>query len=249
MKRNVLKPFFFVAVLVMAVSLACGIDFGTGTEAPEPIVQPSPQTQPTTPPQPTAVPQSARFFKENFDGNADNWKPFVTSGELGQLNLSVKSGYYAFDFSALQVWGYAIYTPEVYADVRIEAVVENRGNNNNNVTLVCRYSETDGWYEASIANNGLWWLYYGKWDNNHKTASYSRIYNGGSNDIRQGKDINTYTLTCQGRTLSLMINGIEIHKVDDNKYVLRDGNVGIGVSSFNTLPIKVEFDSVEISEP
>lgn len=253
MNRNVLKPFFFVAVLVLVVGLACGIDFGTEQPAPGPVIQPSPQTlpqtQPTTPPQPTAVPQSTRFFKENFDGNADNWKPFVTSGELSQLTVGVKGGYYSFDFSALQVWGYAIYTPEVYSDVRIEAVAENRGKNNNNVTLVCRYNEADGWYEASIANNGLWWLYYGKWDNNHKTASYSRIYNGGSNDIRQGQDINTYTLICQGRTLTLMINGIEIHKVDDNKYVLREGNVGIGVSSFNTLPIKVEFDSVEISEP
>jgi hypothetical protein len=50
MKRNVLKPFLFVTLLVLAVSLACSINFGTNTEVPAP----QPITQPTSVPiQPT----------------------------------------------------------------------------------------------------------------------------------------------------------------------------------------------------
>lgn len=265
MKHNVFKPFLFVALLVLAVGLACGIDFGTKTPepGPQPIIQPTQQTSPIQQPTqqqlqqptevlptvaPSPVPQN-RFFKETFDGNADNWSPFVTKGKLGQANLSVNGGYYVFDLPEAQVWSYSIYTPEIYTDVRIDVVAENRGYNNNNVSIVCRYNEKDGWYEASIANNGLYWIYYGKWDNNHETASYDLIYSGGSNDIHQGKQTNTYTFICKGRTLTLGINGIEAETVDDNKHALRDGNIGIGVSSFNTIPIRVDIDSVELTEP
>jgi hypothetical protein len=261
MNRNVFKPFLFVALLVLTVGLACGIDFG-GTKTaepgpPQPVIQPtpisqdqqpSPQVEPPTQAPPTVAPQS-KFFTDNFDSNADNWSPFVTKGMLSQADLSVSGGYYIFDLPEAQVWTYSLYTPEVYSDVRIDVVAENRGFNNNNVSLVCRYSEKEGWYEASIANNGLYWLYYGKWDNNGKTASYALIYSGGSNDIKQGKAVNTYTLICQGRTLILGINGIQSEKVDDNKFVLREGNIGLGVSSFNTIPIRVDFDSIKISEP
>jgi hypothetical protein len=50
------------------------------------------------------------------------------------------------------------YDPYVYEDVRIDARVINRGVNNNNVSLVCRYTDS-GWYEFNIANNGLYWIY------------------------------------------------------------------------------------------
>ena len=259
MKHNVLKPFLFVALLVLAVGLACGIDFGNETQAPAPqpiipVTEPPVQPQPIVPAEPTAVPPTvapevSRFFKENFDTNVDNWSPFVTNGLLGQANLSVDGGYYVFDLPEMQVWAYSIYTPEIYSDVRIDLVAENRGFNNNNVTLVCRYDKEDGWYEASIANNGLYWIYYGKWDNNGTTASYKLIYSGGSNDIRQGKQVNTYSFICKGHTLILGINGIEAEEVLDNVHNLREGNIGVGVSSFDTIPIRVDFDSVEISEP
>jgi len=263
MKRKVLNPFLFVALLVLAVGLACGIDFGTKTpEPPQPIIQPtSAPIQPTSAPlqptapieQPTQIPPTAitqsRFFTENFDTNVDNWSPFVTKGQLGQANLSLDGGYYVFNLPEMQVWAYSIYTPEVYSDVRIDLVAENRGFNNNNVTLVCRYDKEDGWYEASIANNGLYWIYYGKWDRGGTTASYALILNGGSYDIKTGKQTNTYAFICQGRTLTLGINGVEADSVEDNKHVLRDGNVGIGVSSFTVIPIRVDFDSVQISEP
>ena len=257
MRRNVFTPFIFVTILVLMVGLACAVNLSNPTEAPAPVVQPSPQpqgvpqqpsgSQPTAIP-PTPIPQS-RFFKEDFNASMSNWSTFVTRGELNQLNASVNNGYYVFELLATQVWGYSLYTPEKYADVRLDVVADNRGVNDNNVTLVCRYSETEGWYEVSIANNGKYWINYGKWDKNHTTASYAVVADGGSNDIRQGKDINTYTLICKGRTITVLINGKQIRSIDDNLWVLRDGQVGVGVSSFRLLPVRVEFDSVEISEP
>jgi hypothetical protein len=227
---------------------------GGETEVPAPVIQPTPlnppqqpQTQPTQVPF-TPTPVVSRFFKEDFNASVSNWTPFVTQGELNQLNTSVSNGYYVFELLERQVWGYALYTLETYMDVRLDVVADNRGVNDNNVSLVCRYSD-EGWYEASIANNGKYWIYYGKWDDNGKTASYAIAANGGSNAIRTGKDVNTYTLICKGRTLTLLINGKQVRELDENQWVLRDGQIGVGVSSSNQLPVRVEFDSVEISEP
>jgi hypothetical protein len=46
-----------------------------------------------------------------------------------------------------------------------------------------------------------------------------------------------------------LINGVETRTYTDNQFVLRDGQVGIGLSSFRDVPVKVEFDWVKISQP
>ena len=63
-----------------------------------------------------------------------------------------------------------------------------------------------------------------------------------------GKGINEFAITCNGNTLSLYINGVETHVLKENKLVLRDGQVGIGVASSNVLPIKMEIDWIAIIE-
>jgi hypothetical protein len=121
---------------------------------------------------------------------------------------------------------------------------DNRGKNNNNVSLICRESD-EGWYEFNIANNGLYnILAYIDAD-----RRYYNIYNGGSNAIKTGKDINVYTASCSGTELSLTINGVLAKKIKDSKYNLRDGKVGFSVSSFDVIPILVELDSFTVSQP
>jgi len=47
----------------------------------------------------------------------------------------------------------------------------------------------------------------------------------------------------------LGVNGTEVKTLAERKYKLRDGLVGFGVSSFNSLPVLVEVDNFQISEP
>jgi hypothetical protein len=47
----------------------------------------------------------------------------------------------------------------------------------------------------------------------------------------------------------MWINGNETRQLDDNRFVLRGGQVGVSVSSFNLLPVRIEFDTIEIGEP
>ena len=253
MHLKALKPLLFLVVVMAMVSLACLGGGGTPEPTPPPPQPPSPEPQqlppPTEPPQPTEPPPPAAldYFTEEFDVSNENWTYFVTKNDINADDSGsvpyTEDGFLIFDLSKyLNV--YAMYDPYTYDNVRIDARVENRGTNNNNINLICRYSD-EGWYEIAIANNGLYWLY--AYDG--ARGSYAKIADGGSNKIKAGKEVNDYTFVCNERNLILYINGIETRTYTDNQYVFRRGQVGVGASSFKDLPVKVEFDYVQISQP
>lgn len=99
--------------------------------------------------------------------------------------------------------------PYIIPTVRVEVRAENRGTNNNNISMICRYDIEEGWYEVNVTNGGLYNILYGKWDNSRTSATYTRLADGGSTLIKAGKDVNTYAFVCRGRTLILFINGEE----------------------------------------
>jgi hypothetical protein len=248
------RPFIYLFLILAMASLACGIDWGDETQtAPE--QQSSEPTQEQQSAEPTAseevVATGQQFGTFEFDAPDDNWQTVlnVTGQNTNVDNMSVdfEDGFMRFNINTKQLWTYINYTAYEYENVRIDARVENLGVNNNNISMICRYSESDGWYEFNVANNGLWWIYHGLLDSTGKTT-YTLIYNGGSNDIHQGKDVNEYGAVCNEHKLTLYINGKEVRTVEDNKFLLRNGQVGISVSSFDDLPVKVDFDWVKISE-
>jgi S1-C subfamily serine protease len=188
------------------------------------------------------------FFTENFDGGIENYTYFEYH-ELGTTKTdksivpTTKDGYLVFDLKKANKWVYVTYDPFKYTDVRVDMVADNRGKNSNNVSLICRYSE-EGWYEFNIANSGIYDIYA-----YISGVGYNRIFNGGSNLIKAGKETNEYTMICNGDSITIGINGTEVKTINDTKYRLRDGKVGFGVSSFNVLPILVEIDSFQVSQP
>lgn len=272
MKYQLAKPFLFLIAVILVVSLACSIGGSTSTEdqpvaldeqpveqAPVDDVQATDPPPPTnTPPLPTNTPEpvAQQFFTETFDEDSGNWSYFIVNGELftvtdgfGKNNVAIEGGRHVFELKDESQWAYVKYDPYEYENVRVEIVTENRGVNNNNVSIICRYTPDVGWYEFNIANNGLYDIYYAEYREQGTKVRYNFIANGGSNKIRAGKETNTYVATCDGRTLTLAINGFEANSIDDNQYVLREGSVGFAVSSFNVLPVNVEIDEMTISEP
>jgi hypothetical protein len=257
MKSQYRMLFAFV-VLLLIVSLACKFG-GTPTSAPEqppvndaqPTDVPTEQSQqPTEPPAATEPPVSTDaqdFFTEEFEGDISNWTYFTSKNDVSADDSGVEpvaeNGFLVLELGKwLNV--YVMYDPYTYTNVQVDARVENRGTNNNNINLVCRYSE-EGWYEVAIANNGLYDIY--AFDG--VKGSYVRLANGGSNKIKSGKEVNEYTFICNDRNLILKINGFETNTYTDNQFVFREGQIGIGASSFRDVPVKVEFDWVKISEP
>lgn len=207
-----------------------------------------------TPVPPSAAPEFLQYFTEEFDQDLENWPAYIVDGRhsviakdgLPEAVLTAKGSSFEFDLQRTFLWAYAMYDPFDYEDVRVDARVENQGVNNNNVSLICRYSPDSGWYEFNIANNGLFWIFHAK-PREDGFVAYKILEEGGSNKIKQGLDVNEYAIVCQGNTLTLYINGNQTREIQDTG--LNSGKVGVSVSSFINLPVKVSFDWVKISQP
>lgn len=261
MKRNVLRPFLFVALIVIVVGLACSsIAPATQAATPEPI-QPSDTPKPILPtftPTPTKVPPTmtatplSPFFKEEFDTDVlSSWDSFIITGsnkaDRKKGSLAVKNGKLIFNLEDEDLYSYLIYDDQSYDDVRVEVSADNRGKNNNNISLICRYSD-EGWYEFSVMSSGLFqvWAYDATGAVN---KGYNLINSGGTNAINMGLATNVYAIICSGNQLTLYINGEKSTTFTENKYGFADGKVGINVSSLNVIPIVVEFEYFDIQEP
>jgi len=263
-----LRPSLFFVSILLIVGIACSFGRQPATQAPPPeqpvqvnnptAMPPAPTEVPSTEaPPPTAteppVPQAQQFFTEEFDTPLSNdWSVFTITdpdvSDLEKVTVEADGGNLVWNFDSEYVYYYLFYNAFTYQDVKVEARAENRGKNNNNISLICRYDEEVGWYEFNIANNGLYDILYAEVLDNGKIR-WNRIANGGSNAINQGKEVNEYSIACQDDDLTLTINGDEVISIQDKKYGLRSGQAGISVSSFDVLPILIEMDWLRIGEP
>lgn len=269
MQTSLRSVIFFVSILIF-VSLACSTLTGSGTDVPQssntndgpslelPTTSPTFAAPPPTLEKPTNVPVSPtialptagpqRFYKEEFDvnSNPDNWSYFTTGpgGDDSNLVIEQRGEVITFDLGALDLYVYYLYEGQLtYDDVALTLVAENRGVNNNNVSLVCRMDyDNEEWYEYSFESGGVWYLYAYK-------DGYNILDNGGSNELKQGLAVNEYGMTCEGNTISMYINGKKLKEYTDRTYVFLNGQIGFNISSLNVLPVTVDVQSFDIKEP
>jgi hypothetical protein len=282
MRTNLSKPFIWMALFVLVVSLACNLGRSAeptavpsptdapqetlSTKPPEPTQPPAPTAtdtplpEPTEPPTPTEAPtdlpepteeeasdEPPAYYIEEFDGDISNYSYFLQSGtDRGDEMIYTDNGNLTFDLTTPDTWVYVTYDPWIYQDVRIGMSAVNRGNNSQNISLICRYSDS-GWFEFNIGGDGLYdILVFNGFEN-----QYELIFNGGSTLINLGKDTNEYIGECIGNSLSLYINGELAREVTiPSDYSFMDeGQVGFSVSSFDSLPILVLVEWFGIEAP
>jgi WD40 repeat protein len=204
---------------------------------------------------PADVPSSASgsggaFYTEEFDGNLDAWREFMVSGTENQVDTFADNGSLFVRLSPDEdkiPRFYLVNDDSDYSSVQMEAVTTNNGNNSNGVSLVCNYDGAN-WYEFTISNAGLYSI------NAYDPAAtavqgYVQLATGGSVAIKSGPTTNVYRAVCNGSELTLYINDTLVKTLVDTKYNLTGGKIGIGVSSPQTLPVDVSFESLTISEP
>lgn len=182
------------------------------------------------------------YYYTEFDGGLSSWEYFLTLGEEQDFIAETANSRMRVEIDDIDTYVYFIYSDYEYTDVRVDTIAENLGRNNNNVSLLCRESAL-GWYEFNIANNGKFWIYW--YDDTG--GGYQQLWEGGSNLIKMGRDVNEYTAYCVGDQLTLAINGVEVKTVSDKN--LKSGRTGLSVSSFNVTPIIIEFDYFVVSVP
>jgi hypothetical protein len=237
--------------MLLVVSLACGLT-GGGSDTPAQPQQEQPQNPPAQQEQPQAPSNNessgSAYFTEDFDQDP-GWWYFLTEGEEKTDNISVEftDGLMVFDFQDTGIFAYYMFEDYSYEDVRLDIRAENRGKNNNNVSLICRMSD-EGWYEFSTEGGGLWYLYAVTFNEEGK-AVYNRIDNGGASSLKQGKEVNEYGMSCVGEEITLFVNGKELKTRVEDDYSFREGLVGFNISSLNVYPIILEVDWFKVSEP
>lgn len=189
------------------------------------------------------------YFRADFTQKLNNWFYYRVDANSNKIvnndegfTLALEQGKLKINFTENYTYMYLIYNPLSAADIRIDAKVENLGRNNNNVSLICRYSDR-GWYEFNIANNGLYNIL--RYDTSQNR--YITIATGGSKAIKMGQGINVYTAVCSGDHLVLYINGTETYSGKDSR--LTEGRAGISFSSFNVLPITFNLEEFILSVP
>jgi len=267
-KENAMKnfrPLILFTVFVLTIGLACNAVSGGGDVTSQPQQQEPVQVQPTSEPvqqptkapeptqilEPTSVPTEppvtvSKYFKEEFDSSdvLDNYLYFsLGSGDDADLVIQQEDDHLLFDLGDEDLYVYYMYVADIYDDVAIALNAENRGRNNNNVSLVCRMNEAgDQWYEFSVESGGVWYLY-------AVDGGYNVIGNGGTNALKQGKEVNEYGLVCEGDKITMYVNGDKINTITDTKYGFNEGYAGFNISSLNVLPITVEVNWFEVSAP
>ena len=276
MRQKTTQPFIWLAIFMLVVGLACGLGGGDPTATPpppptnaplptNPPVQPtntalplptntppptSPPVQDPTDPPPTDPPVSNEppvYYIEEFDAGLENYTYFVFNGvDGGSEMVFLDNGNLSFNIDNRDTWVYVSYDPYLYGDVRIGLSAENRGVNSQRVSLICRLS-SDGWFEFNIGGDGLYEVYV--FDT--LTNNFHLIGNGGSNNIRLGRDTNIYIAECIGNQLALYVNDtlVNTFTIPSDFRFMDEGQVGFAVSSFNSLPVVMNINWFGIEAP
>ena len=218
--------------------------FPTNTALPTPIPATNTPT-PTATPEPTPTP-FPRFFTSEFDGSLTGWV-ILQAGNEAVPNVVVENSRLLMQMDAPYTWVYALFGAHDYDNVSIETKFVNNALSPASIGLICRYSETDGWFEYNITTDGTYNLLYGKWLSNG-VAEYLPILDGGSNAIQQSGTEQRIGMICNGTTVSLLVDGNIIRNADASRFELTSGKVGITASSYENVPVIASFDWVTIGQ-
>jgi hypothetical protein len=172
----------------------------------------------------------------------------LQAGNEALPNVSLENSTLRLQMDSPYTWLYALYGSEDYSDVYIETEYVNSALSPASAGLICRYSETDGWFEYNVSTDGSYNVLYGKWLDSG-IADYLPILDGTSREVKQSGDLQQIALTCTGTTLYLHINGTIVRSANVSSYDLLPGKVGVTAASFENVPVIAAFNWVTVREP
>jgi hypothetical protein len=219
----------------------------TSTIAPSPTA-----TETPIPPTPTP----SMYFLEEFDEELSaNWETRFQGPkgyDITKVESKIEDSNLNIKINGKFFYAYYFFNQFSYKDVRLDLRATNQGVNNNSITLICRQDET-GWIEFNVMSGGYWDLLI--YRTRGADGEYETLTSGGTLELKQGKATNDYGLICNGDTISMFINGVELkgsplqlEKIPGEPPPT-EGQIGFSASSFNVTPVVVLFDWLKISQP
>lgn len=235
---------FLIGCLLL--SLACNLPGSAPTVESPPTQTPPPSLEADATPQtsPTAMPEPPPpYFTEEFDLPSPYWT-HLQAGGAQPADLSTTNGALRILHTAPDTWLVGVHVIHTYSDVFVRAKVSLDAGGSAGV--ICRYSETDGWYEFDIATDGDYNLLYGQWLA-PGIVKYVPMFSGQAklpNGI-QGTEIGLF---CEGDFLDLYVNGTRVRHFDATNYGLLEGNIGFATASFTQVPMTASVEWMQIAE-
>lgn len=219
------------------------------TETPSPSPVPATATPTATfTPEPTPTP-FPRFFTAEFDAGTSmtGWVT-LQGGNEAVPNVVAENSRLLIQMDAPYTWAYSLYGTEEYDAVHLSTKFVNSAMSPASAGLVCRYSDTEGWFEYNVTTDGTYNVLYGWWLSSG-VADYLPVVNGSSNAIQRSGAEMEIGLICSGTTLTLLIGDTIIRNVDVSRYELAGGRVGMTASSYENTPVVLSFDWFQVSGP
>jgi hypothetical protein len=172
----------------------------------------------------------------------------LQAGNDSTPDIKTENSNLIVQIDSLYTWVYVLYGAQDYDDIRIDANFTNQAGTPSSIGLICRYSESEGWFEYNVSTDGTYSVLYGHWLANG-IADYLPIWSATSNTIGPSGTPQEVGLICSATTLELYINQQNIRNVDVSRYELLEGKIGLTASSFENTPIIAALDWVKVSEP
>ncbi len=231
----------------------------TLTPLPDDSAVPPPEFAPSqTPPPPAAAPTQRApaaplTFTETFDQANEAWSDplIVTSQAPGRdplYKLSLEAGRLRVALQDKETYLYSFYKTSFGSPASINITYEYRTLNENAVAMVCRAdADKTSWYEARlVAGESKYNLYaYHKRQPDDDTNPYELLAQGVL-AIKEFSPVrsNVVAFTCSDKELKLDLNNgarVITQPVDGS---IKGSFLGIGVMSYNLVPVNIDFKTV-----
>jgi S1-C subfamily serine protease len=130
-----------------------------------------------------------------------------------------------------------------WADVVIDVDARQvSGPDDNQYGLLCRYQDSDNFYEFDISGDGYYAIYLNRAGEFKTLAPWTA-----TSAIRQGESSNHLAVTCQGNRLALSVNGDLVAEAFDDTF--SEGEVAMIAGTFGEPGVVVAFDNLQVSAP
>jgi hypothetical protein len=224
----------------------------TATQASQPVAATATQaSQPTTPP-PTVAPTGSTSFTDTFDLSNTSWTDTVTATTQAKPGLvfskiAVDNGFWVFTMLDKETYDYKFYKTAMPANVTMELKFYNTGTIPNGVALICRASsDYTSWIEFRVSSQGNYDIFH--YDKSLQTQYKNPYidYVKGSADRNVISPLpsveNDIKASCVGPNLTLIMNDKQTVTTEQND-IMSGGLVGLGVMSYDQLPVIMKIDS------
>ncbi len=237
------KQGLLIGFLVLTVACNMTTPIPASESAPMATLPSTPVPAPTTPtdsPLPTPHP---RYFSDEFESQSPFWQFFQTGGIDSPLSM-IENGVLRIDIPSRDTWFLGIHNAHTYSNVVVQAKIS--AGSAGSMGLVCRYTESDGWFEFNIASDGSYSVLLGRWLA-PGIAKYIPIAADGSKLLAAGNINHEIGLSCEENTLNLYVGETLLRRLDVTNYGLTRGNIGVTAASFEEAPMTALFEWVRVS--